>query len=222
PGLRALCRGAWRLCGPRGAAGGASQHLAGRARRRAQGAAARPGERDYPLLKGPWRCGQPGRLWFGRGSLADAGQVLAPPIEVAVGKQEARHAKYPGGLRLAADRGKFATALTVHEVDKLARGSTAMPQERTPGSLQVQLAPPKQLKNAIVIGAKDAVLCRIEQADIGKGGIEYLFGTPDRQAAPAGLAPTVHIAVLDPAPLVRVPVLLRHLAAGIEGSAAQI
>ena len=109
---------------------------------------ARPGERYYPLLKGPWRRGEAGRLWFGRGSPRGRGRVLAPPIEVAIGKQEARHAKDPGGLRLAADLGKRASALTVQEVDKLAGGSTAMPQDRRQGRgiLQVQLAPPKQLE----------------------------------------------------------------------------
>src|SRR5262245_59998741 len=108
--------------------------------------------------------------------------MLTPPIEVAVGKQEARHAKYPGGLRLAADFGQGTTSLAIQEVDKRAGRSRAIVQDRRqgPGILQIQLASPKQLENAVMVGTKDAVLCRIEHADIGKGGIEDLFGSSDR------------------------------------------
>src|SRR5215475_408152 len=103
-------------------------------------------------------------------ALAHPWQVLATPIKVTVGKQEARHAEYAGGLCHLANLAELATALTVEEACELAAGSATLLQDRGQGgrAFELQLALPKPREDAIMIGAKDAMALGKEHADVGK------------------------------------------------------
>ena len=90
------------------------------------------------------------------------------------------------------------------------------------GALEVELALPEQLEGAVVVGAEDAVVLRVEHADVGELGVEDLARAADGEAAQVGLAAAVHVAVLDAPPLVRVARLLGHGAVGGDLGAAEV
>src|SRR6185436_19916678 len=88
--------------------------------------------------------------------------------------------------------------------------------------LDVELAFPEAIKHPVVIAAEDAVPLRIQHADIREGRIEDLARAADREAAQVGFAAAIHVAVLDPPPLVSVLCLFQDVALRVDLGTAEI
>src|SRR5262249_17823109 len=87
----------------------------------------------------------------------------------------------------------------------------------------VQFAFPEALEGNVEIALQYRITLALgpEHAGGGEGGVPDLGGAADHQTAFARLPPAIHVAVLDPAPLMRVAVFLDYLAALVEPGGAQ-
>jgi hypothetical protein len=73
-----------------------------------------------------------------------------------------------------------------------------------------------------MIVAKNTVLLGVQHADVGQRRVEELLRPADGEAAPIGLPAAVHVAVLDPPPLMRVAAFLQHAASRVHLGAAEV
>ena len=150
--------------------------------------------------------------------------MLASPVQVAVGKEEARHAEHALGLGGFLHRRQLARALAVGEGSEAGRiGAGALQHVGEGGGvLDVEIVLPEPLEDLVVVGAEDAVPLGVQQPDAGQRRIPDLARAADGEPDAVGLAPHVHVAVLHPAPLVGVAVLLQDAALGVDLGAAEI
>src|SRR5215472_2000251 len=155
--------------------------------------------------------------------LADVGQVLAAPEQLAV-ENKGRYAKNPDLFGGAAYPFEFLPAF-LDQIDGKAGGvCTGFGQDggNDIGILDVELALPEALEYRIVIAAKDAVALPlgVQHAARGDRRLPDFLRAADHQPAFASLPAAIHVAVTDTPPLMRSALFFEHAAAVVDARGA--
>src|SRR5215472_16327456 len=155
--------------------------------------------------------------------LADVGQVLAAPEQLAV-ENKGRHAKNPDLFAGAADPFEFLAPL-LRQIDGKPGGvCTGFGQDggNDVGVFDVELALPEALELRVMVTSKDAVALPlgVQHAARGDRRIPDFLRAADHQPALARLASAIHVAVADAPPLMRGALFFEHAAAVVDARRA--
>src|ERR1700730_13659411 len=150
--------------------------------------------------------------------------MLAAPEQLAV-EDETRNPENADRFGLASDAFDLLPFLLCEVSREAARIGTGLRQHSADhgGILDVELAFPEAFEGQVVIAAEHCIALPlgVEHAAGGKARVPDLLRAADHQAVLSRLATAIHIAVANPAPLMRVALFLDHPAAGIDPRRAE-
>src|SRR6266481_3159407 len=150
--------------------------------------------------------------------------MLAAPEQLAV-EHETGHPENADRFGLATDAFDLLPSLICEVSREVIRIGTGLRQHGADhgGILDVELALPEALEGQVVIAAEHriALALGVEHAEGGKVRVPDLLRAADHQAVLSRLAAAIHIAVPNPAPLMRVALLLEHPAAVVDPRRAE-